>query len=164
MSTEAFKYHYLKYNRYHVLRPNWLVRCIWVYYMKDLFLAFVVGASTFKARGANNQAAVILDITNPRMMLASVPIILLCYALLHRQPTAGSRIRWIWRNGQHLILTAALMNSAMLLISYQRLLVDGGWILMGALVINILTIFYVYRSEEVRNLFAEFPAPPEIKS
>ena len=160
MSKETFKYHYLKYNRFHVLRPNFFVRIIWAFYLKDLFLAFVVGASTFKARGASKQAAVILDISNPRFMLASLPIVLLCYALAHRQPMAGRRIRWIWRNGQHLILTAALMNSAMVLMSYQRFFVDGGWILMGALVINIFTIIYVYRSEEVRDLFTEFPTPP----
>jgi hypothetical protein len=165
---EKFKYDHLRYNKYYILKPNLLLLIVFAYYLKDLFMALIVAASLFKARGGSSVGAM-LEISSPRMMLSAIPVLLLFYALLNRHPEAGPRIRWIWHNGKHLILASAILNSAQILLSTTSLDTLAGKVLIGFLVLNVASVVYVYRSEFITDVFAQFPAPrkdetPEVKS
>jgi hypothetical protein len=156
-----FKYDHLRYNRYFVLKPNIGLLLIFAYYLKDVFMGAIVAASLFKARGGGAEMGALIAISSPRMLFSAIPVIALFYALLHRVPDAGPRIRWVWRNGKHLILTSALLNSVLILITTTPLDTVAGKLLIGFLVLNVVIVIYVYRSEVVTDVFAEFPDPPE---
>jgi hypothetical protein len=154
-----FKYDHLRYNRYYVLKPNLLLLLIIAYLLKDIFIGLIVAASLVKARGGDVGALV--SISSPRMMFGGIPIVALFYALLNRTPDAGRRIRWIWRNGKHMILASVLANSVLILLSRAQLDSLAGMALVSFLFINIACVIYVYRSEIVSDVFAEFPSPRE---
>lgn len=154
-----FKYDHLRYNRYYVLKPNLLLLAIIAYLLKDVFIGLIVAASMFKARGGDVGALV--SISSPRMMFGAIPAVALFYALVNRTPDAGPRIRWIWRNGKHMILASVIANSILILLSPTQLGSLAGMVLVGFLLINVVIVIYVYRSEMVSDVLAEFPPPRE---
>jgi hypothetical protein len=160
MSTEKYKYDFMRYNSLHVLRPHALLIVILAYYLKDLLIAIVIAATAIKARGLSPEMRSLLDVSSPKMILSGMPIMFLIYALLNREPSASDRIRWIWRNGRHFILAAALLNSLLILSETTPLETLAGKALLGFLFFNITILFYIYRSEQVSDVFASFPDPP----
>ncbi len=156
--SETFKYDFLRYNRYHILRPNFLLKVICAYFLKDLFLMIVVAAGAFKAKGLSPEVAVLLDLVSPRLLLAAFPIGLIGYALINRTPDAGELPRRIWKNGRRLILLAAVLHSGLLLGSTVRIDSTGGVIVLTLIGLNIAAVVYIFRSKLVADVFAEFPA------
>ena len=88
-------------------------------------------------------------------------MLLIAYAWAHRNPNGAGFVRTIWHNGRHLILVAAVINSVMIWIQPvpPGNLIFG--ILLGLMALNIITVIYIYRAEQVRDVFAEFPQPVE---
>jgi cell division protein FtsW (lipid II flippase) len=92
--------------------------------------------------------------------LAALPAIAVIIASVQRSPTAGSQTRWLWRNGRWFLLGSALANLAIALLPIK----DGLYALSTLDVLQFSVISYIlvylFRSERVRDTFADFPAPP----
>ena len=161
MSTEKFKYDFLRYNRHMVLKPHGLLIAIFLYYLKDLLIVVAIAATAFKARGASSELNAIMALATPKMIFSNFPVLLIVYAWAHRNPNGADFVRTIWRNGRHLILVAAVINSVMIWIQPipPGNLIFG--IFLGLMALNIITVIYIYRAEQVRDVFAEFPQPVE---
>ncbi len=160
MNTEKFKYHFLRYNRFMVLKPNALLICVLLYYVKDFLILVIVAATAFKTRGASPELSAVMSLATPKMALSNFPALLVFYAWGHRNPQGGNIVRWIWRNGRHLILAAAIVNSVTILFETVPIGTLQGNILIGFLVFNAVAVIYVYRSQPVADVFAEFPDKP----
>ena len=163
MNSSKFKYHFLRYNRYFSLKPSPLLIGISLYFVKDFFIVLVIGASAFKARGASDEITNLIDLASPKMVFASIPILILAYAWIHRNPEAGNFVRWIWQRGQYFILAAAIINSTLILSSSWPTNSISLTTLLTVLSLNIVAICYVFRSEEVCDTFADFPENNESK-
>ncbi len=159
MNTEKFKYDFLRYNRYHILRPNFLLKVICVYFLKDLFLMAVVAAGVFKARGLSPEISVLLDLVSPRLLFASFPIALIGYGLINRSPDGAALPRLVWKNGRWLILLAAIIHVGLLLSTTVRIDTIGGIVVLVLIALDIAAVVYVFRSKLVGDVFAEFPEP-----
>ena len=157
MNAEKFKYDFLRYNRYMVLKPNGLLIALFIYYLKDLFIVVAIAATAFKARGVSSELNALMALATPKMIFSNFPVLLIAYAWAHRDPNGTGFVRTIWRNGRHLILVAAVINSVMIWIQPvpPGNLIFG--ILFGLMALNIITVIYIYCAEEVRDVFAEFP-------
>ena len=158
MSGEKFKYDYIRYNHYFVLRPNFLLKLIICFLCKDIFLIVVIGASAFKGSGGGGVAD-LLDLVRPIFFLANIPVLGVLYAWSARRPNAPSLPRLIWRNGRSLILLSLGLYIFLLIF-------DRGWniaILSAvdwcAIAINIIIAGYILLSDLVKDIFSQFPQP-----
>ena len=90
--------------------------------------------------------------------IASIPAILVIVAWIKRAPGASSKIRWIWKNGQHLLALSALITIAYILV-IQLFVPSMKLNYMGAAPVLIcpVILFYLYKSEHVRDIFSDFP-------
>ena len=158
MNSEKFKYDFLRYNHHHVLRPNFLLQIICIYFLKDLFVMVVVAAGAFKAKGMSPEISVLLDLVSPRLLFANFPIALIGYGLINRHPQAGSLPRRIWKNDRWLILLAAIIHTGLLLGSTIKIDTSGGIVVLTLIGLNIAAVAYIFRSKLVADVFAEFPA------
>lgn len=159
MNTEKFKYDFLRYNRYHILRPNFFLKVICVYFLKDLFLMVVIAAGVFKAKGLSPEITVLVNLVSPRMLFATLPIGLIGYALINRSPDGSVLARRIWKNGRWLIGLAAIVHVGLLLGTTVRIDTAGGIVVLVLIALDIAAVVYVFRSKLVGDVFAEFPPP-----
>jgi hypothetical protein len=159
MAAEKFKYHFLRYDRYHALRPNLLLKLVFLYYLKDIFLVVAIAATAFKTRGPSAELSAMASLAAPKMMFANVPMLLICFAWLSRIPLAGKFPRWIWRNGRHLIALGAALSSVLIWTTPMPDKHFAFWVLIGLLALNAVTVAYVYFSEVVGDVFRDFPPP-----
>ncbi|MBM08837.1 MAG: hypothetical protein CMF69_04565 [Magnetovibrio sp.] len=158
MNGDKFKYDYIRYNHYLVLRPNVLLKLILCFLCKDVFLILVIGASAFKGGGGGSLSD-LMDLVRPIFFLANIPTLAVLYAWSARRPNAPSLPRSIWKNGRSLILLSLALYVFLLL--FER-----GWSISSlstvdwcAVAINIIIAGYILLSNLVRDIFSQFPEP-----
>ncbi len=156
MNSEKFKYDYLRYNKYHTLRPNLLLFLILIYLCKDIFFVFVIGAGSFKG-GAGPGISNLADLVSPRMIVSNLPAIVVLVSLINRDPEAGRLMRLIWKNGRLMIILSIVIHTLLILSQKEfqfPLLVLSEWMLIG---VDIFVGIYIFSSQLVKDIFAEFP-------
>jgi hypothetical protein len=97
------------------------------------------------------------------LLLSSLPPLLVLAAFIRRAPKGGPRIRWIWRHGRRLLLSAVIWELALLIVYslIGRRQIDEVLLLFGY--IDLMLLAYLLRSQRLRDMFTEFPAPPAPK-
>ncbi len=157
MSDTKFKYHYLKYNSYGVLRPSLILILILCFLCKDFFLVAIVGASSFKGAGAGSNELVTL--ISPILFLSDLPAIFLFYALSARRPEAGRVPRFIWKYGR-LFIALSIFSYIVILFSMRDFTISKLTFLDGsAIAFKLLILIYIYTSSIIADTFGEFPIP-----
>ncbi|NQU56623.1 MAG: DUF2919 family protein [Rhodospirillales bacterium] len=159
MDNAPYKYHFLRYNQFQVLRPSLALKLILCFLCKDFFLGFIIGAITLKSRGTGSGLSELMDLIRPIFFFSSVPAVAVLYAISARTPEAGRLPRFLWKNGQYLILASVLMYLAIL--GYIRgfdlsNLTSTDWAVVA---VNLALVAYVFFSEAINDTFAEFPMP-----
>jgi hypothetical protein len=108
--------------------------------------------------------AFLQPLAEPWFVAADLPALLVLLAWWQRRPGASALWRRIWRSGR-VLLTASLLLQFALLIHAQGLqlwesyyLTEGERLAMVSLVLNVLLVYYLWRSPRVGDTFADFPA------
>ena len=155
MNSDKFKYDFMRYNRYFVLRANILLFLILCYLCKDIFLIMGVGATAFKSKGGD--VSDIMVLVSPIFFISDLPALAVTYALSARQPNAGIFPRRIWKNGRFLLSLSAFLHLFLLGLKIKWELDVMGWIQWLVVVIDIAIVIYINSSEFIKDLFSEFP-------
>ena len=155
MNSDKFKYDFMRYNRYFVLRANILLFLILCYLCKDIFLIMGVGATAFKSKGGD--VSDIMVLVSPIFFISDLPALAVTYALSARQPNAGIFPRRIWKNGRFLLSLSACLHLFLLGLKIKWELDVMGWIQWLVVVIDIAIVIYINSSEFIKDLFSEFP-------
>lgn len=106
----------------------------------------------------------------PFLQLAlEVPVLLLAFAAMNRDPGGGAIVRGLWRYGREIVSLTAALNLAWIAwyvagIERWKPFPDN-LVLLGGL-IDLLVVAAVWKAAAFKQLFAEFPAPrpPEPES
>jgi hypothetical protein len=153
-----------KINQYGVLR---VPLSFWVIVMFQARHWFLVAAAVIGMRRSPDTARLLGGEGVPFLQLAlELPIMLVAFAAMNRDPAGGRVVRWIWRHGREVITFAAAVNLAYLAwyfsgIARWKPMVDNLALLGG--VVDLLIVAAIWTSQEYRQLFSEFPEakPPE---
>ena len=149
-----------KINQYGVLR---VPLSFWVVVVFQARHWFLVAAAVIGMRRSPDVARVLGGEGVPFLMLAlELPIMLVAFAAVNRDPDGGGFVRWIWRRGREVITLTAGLNLAWLAwhfagVTRWRPMVDNLGLLGG--VIDVLIVAAIWTSKEYRQLFSEFPEP-----
>lgn len=154
------KYDYLSFNRYDVLRPNWLFWLVAVFLSRHLLLLFLLGVSHGRTGGgpANPALGALID---PLFFVSDIPALAVLAALCARLPSGGKAVRCLWRNGRVLMLTSCALYLVLL---FRQLGLDVAayhpvtWCMIA---LTVLVAAVLARSEYLEDLFAGFPEPEE---
>jgi len=153
-----------KINQYGVLRVPLSFWLIVAFQARHWFL---VAATVIGMRRSPDTAQLLGSEGIPFVQLAlELPVMLLAFAAVNRDPHGGGVVRWIWRFGREIFTVAAALN--LLWIGWHLAGVTR-WrpnphnlVLLGGL-IDLLVIIVVWKSEYFKQMFGEFPAskPPD---
>ncbi len=155
-------YTFSDYDKYMSLKPDFEMWLIMVYFLRP----FIMMISTIQmGRGAKSDSVSGLkDLVYPNdfglfiAFLATIPVILLLIAYMKRKPGASELVRKIWRNGRNLLVVTAALNVIIIFVPFLLDLTHSinmlGW---AQLAIAIFIIFYLYKTQRVKDVFADFP-------
>lgn len=157
-------YSFKEYDQYICLKPPaefWLIALFF-------FRPYLLKLSSFQfGRGGVKTGAVsrLYEIVYPDdfgfflAIVATVPMLLLFFALAKRKPGAPELARKIWHNGIMFLALASILNVVVIFIPIFIGRVHGIHILdIAQLLAVALIIVYLFRSVRLRDTFADFPA------
>lgn len=158
---------FTKINQYGVLR---IPPSFWLIVVLQARHWFLVAATAIGMRRSPDVVRLLGGEGVPFLQLAlELPVLLVAFAAVNRDPGGGVFVRRVWRRGRELITLTATLNIAWIgwyfaRISHWKSTPDN-LILLGG-VIDLLIIAAVWVSQEFRQVFAEFPEakPPEAQS
>jgi len=158
------KYDLGYYNEYGVLRIPAILVAINLYLLKYYFLALIpaLGLLPKIKRAMESIMPVITDFAHTQvtmpMLLSCIPALLVMVAMTKRIPATNSpKIVWLWQHSLWFLLASVFLELG-LIGSYLMLgikTVNGAILLIVYL--DLLIIFYLFKSEWLRDIFAEFP-------
>ena len=147
----------MKYNQYYVLRPSLLLILILGFLCKDFFMVLIVGAVAFKSKGGGDGLSDLVALISPTFFFADLPVIGLFFALSARRPDGGKLPRFLWHNGQYMILLSIVFYS-LILISLRNYEISNfsllDWIVVA---VNLTIVGYIFSSKFIKDTFVEFP-------
>lgn len=97
-------------------------------------------------------------------LLPSLIAALVLYALVFRAPSSTRLIRWIWAHGRAILAVAAILDCAALSVGSGIIGGDISDVAAGPVVAAMFDIYflvYLLATRRVRDVFADFPPPPE---
>lgn len=123
----------------------------------------LVAAAVIGMRRSPDTARLLGSEGVPFIQLAlEVPVLLIAFAAVNRDPYGGDSVRWLWRYARELITLTAVLNLAWIgwyLTGVARWKpMPDNLVLLGGL-IDLVIIVAVWKSAYFKQMFAEFPAP-----
>jgi hypothetical protein len=88
--------------------------------------------------------------------VACIPALMVLVAIFMRKPTAGSNIRWVWKNARNLLLFGAVAQIAIYgsEIVYHHL---NNSFLLVSLGLCLYVCFYIFTSKRLADSIRQFP-------
>jgi Protein of unknown function (DUF2919) len=103
--------------------------------------------------------------TSAYFMLTDVPAALVLLAIGHRVPNGLSIMRRVWKYGRWLLIVSYIAGIALFSYLNEEVMTDpSSWDFpdgMLVVMIDFVIVVYLMRSELVRDVFNDFPAPAE---
>lgn len=156
-------YSFKDYDKHLCLKPPvefWLVVAFFL-------RPFILKISTIQmGRGGSKtkDVSLLYDIAYPDnfsfflAVLSAIPVVLLLVSFAKRKPDASDLMRKIWRNGIPLVALSVLLNVLVLFLPIMLGKIHSvhlfGWVQLGIL---LLIFGYLFRSQRLRDTFADFP-------
>ena len=105
-----------------------------------------------------------LDLQSSSFFLANDVLALVVFmAIGHRVPNASQLMRWVWLHGRWLLAGAYLLGIGIFVKLHQSILshIDHPQFLtaLSVLLIDLLIVTYLLKSELIKDIFNEFPEP-----
>lgn len=151
------------YDRYLALKPSPLLVLVMLYCARHPF--FVLLAFN-PSRKLGADLSFLQHYTTPATLLFGLPALVLIAAWSQRNPDAKPLWRTIWHHGKALLWSSLaahfvfLAHSAGPDILYSYVLSDASRLALTNLGIDLLALYYLWRSPRVTDVFADFPATP----
>lgn len=152
-------YSYKNYDKYLCLKVGF---GLWVV-MLFLLRPYILLVSSFRIDGVRG-AGGLKDLVYPDDLslilgiLATIPLMVVIYAWVKREPDASEFIRKVWRHGKPLLIASASMNILAIFIpvwaGFVRQVHIISWFQLG---LSLLVVLYLYFSVRVKDTFADFP-------
>lgn len=161
--TEKYKYDFLRYNKFHVLKPNFMVILAGAFLAKETFLIVMAMALSFKSRGAAAGSDVFAVLMNKMLLPANLPVLILLWAFSQRNPEGSDYAKKIWMYGRELMVFSASMALAIFYMTNQIYLHLFSVFHLSVAGAYIAVIIYLMTSTFVTDLFKEFPQKSEVK-
>lgn len=95
------------------------------------------------------------------LILAGLPALAVLVATIRRVPTAGRLPQWIWHQGRPLLTISALGELALLMVYVLLERREFDSMLAAFAYVDLMIVFFLWRSRRVVDAFREFPRPPE---
>lgn len=154
-------YSFNDYDKYNSLKAPFVLFLLIAYSMRHGLLW--LGVSTVSFSDAIELMNDFTDETYCAYFLCGIQGVILLIALINRQPKAGKIIRWIWRNGKNLLassLALHLIVSTTLAISNPMRHLSASQTMF--FLFDVIGFIYLYRSQRMRDIFADFPSTEPI--
>ena len=100
-------------------------------------------------------------------LMLELPVLILIFAGFSRHPTAGPFLRQVWRFGRHILCLTAAVNIVWVGWLLWQSEVWRRWpelFLASCALLDVAIILGVYRSDYIKQIFAEFPEPLPVKN
>ena len=162
MAETSFKYNFLRYNQYGVLKANWPLKFSLIFLCRHMFLLLALIAMSFKG-GGGREMAYLTPLLDKAFIISDLPALAVFFVIGARRPEAKDLYRWIWRNGRSIIYASVALYLGIVTLRNGLVLSNYAaveWVMIAG---NAVVAFYTWRSEFIRDLFHEFPPPPEEK-
>jgi len=93
------------------------------------------------------------------LLYSCIPALLVIISMAGRKPTAAPWLRWIWQRGQWFLLLTIVLEIAF----FAWYIVQGtkklNEVNLMFIYLDLVLIFYLMKSQRVRDAFAQFPVP-----
>lgn len=160
MTDKKFKYDYLRYNLHGVLRPNWLLKLSLLFLCRHILVLILLVGMSIKG-GMKPGTEYLAELLSPVYNITDFLPAMLLYAMGARGPKAKAMTRWIWKHGRQLILFSVALFLFMFGLRTQLAFATYGAVEWAIIAVNGLIALYIGRSDFIRDLFKEFPTPPD---
>lgn len=153
-----------KINQYGVLR---VPLSFWLMVAFQARHWFLVAAAVIGMRRSPDTARLLGGEGVPYIQLAlELPVMLVAFAALNRDPLSGSFVRRVWRYGREIITLTAVLNLAWIAWYFSgipRWRPNPDNLVLVSGLIDLLIVVAVWKSAYFKQMFAEFPEqkPPE---
>ena len=100
------------------------------------------------------------------VLLLEAPVLLVIAAAVARRPEAIAPVRFVWKQGRHLLALTAWLNIALAAVLLWRSNYWNPWpelFLVSCAVLDLAIIYAMYSNPQMKHVFAEFPDPPPPK-
>jgi hypothetical protein len=149
----AMKYRFEDYNQYNVLKIPLMLVLTSIYLLKQLviFILPMISAIPVLVKFAHQHFTIAL-------LLSSLPVIPVLIAMLMRAPkTKSTLIRWIWQNSRLFLLSSLALEILSIVLYVVFEIKKFNEVSLIFLYIDAILIIYLFKSQRVRDVFAEFP-------
>lgn len=153
------------YDRHGCLTVTPLLIVTLLYAIRHLLIVFLAYNPSPKLGSA---FAFLQPLAEPWFVAADLPALLVLLAWWQRRPEARALWRRIWRYGRVLLTTSLLLQFALLAHGQGMNLLESYYLSQGerlaivTLVVNLLLVYYLWRSPRVADTFADFPMPNSV--
>lgn len=151
------------YDKHLALKVPLLLSVTLLYAIRHILIVFLAYNPSPRLGSA---FAFLQPLAEPWFVAADLPALLVLLAWWQRRPGAKALWRGIWRYGRVLLTTSLLLQFA-LLAHRQGMSILGAYYLsqgerlaIVSLGLNLLLVYYLWRSQRVADTFADFPAVP----
>lgn len=156
MNKSSLEHDYLAYNRYGVLRPNWLFWVVTIFLSRHLLLLLLLGASHGRSGGGPANPA-LGALIHPLFFISDVPALTVLAMLGARLPSSGTAVRFLWHNGRYLLLTSCALYLGLLVWRFGPDVSGYHPASWGMIALTVLIFVVLLRSKYLKDLFAGFP-------
>lgn len=153
MNNEKFKYDFLEYNKYLVLKPNLSLKIILFFLCKETL--FVVFFLAFSFRG--DDSSIMKHLLEPSLMLSNIPALIVLITIFYRKPGAGQMVKNLWKYGRELLFLSSLLGLAVIFQKVGFSLENYSFLAVFFILGYSAAFVYLLFSEQTRDLFREFP-------
>lgn len=159
MTETPFKYHFMRYNQYGVLRPNLPFILSLLFLSRHILLLIALGGMQIKRSGGSAMEHII-PLLDRSFIISDLPAAAILFMMLARRPTAQASARWVWRHGRNLIFCSVGLYLVIVTIRNGFVFSQYAPVEWAMIVTNVMVAVYAGVSEYLRDLFNEFPPPP----
>lgn len=150
-------YEFNDYNKYNSLKMSSALWLLIAYSMRHGLLLLGLSISNFSH--SIEWMSKFTDETHWAFFVCGIPGFFLLIATSNRVPEAGKVMRWIWHKGRNLL---ALSLALHLTVSLTLTAMNPNSHLSASQIIlflfDVIGFIYLYRSQRVRDVFADFPS------
>ena len=163
MTDPPGKWDYLKYNRYDVLRLNWLYWVIILFLSRHVLVLMFIGFAKGR-RGTGPSDPAVAALLDPWFFTSDVPALFLLAVTGARLPSGGNGVRAIWRNGRSFLTASCLLYLGLLFGQQGAQILQSHPVTWAMIAANVLAIGVIWWSAYLKDMFDQFPEPdPDAK-
>lgn len=167
------KYSFEDYNDNNVLKVSWPLKLVLLYAIKP----YIPGLIPAVGNVMGGVGKILMDLVPtatkdfayqyfiPHILWTCLPALVLVIVAIKRSllsaPKAGRFVRWSWQNGRELLMLVFILEIGMIMVYLVAGLKQPDGVFLTVLYLDSMAIFFLVKSQRMREIFAEFPLPDD---